>query len=168
LKNAVKGCNLKSTKSKEGAIKMKDNKFLMLGILALTFGLVLTGCGDSGGETEGTFRIRITEIPQNVMQAGTSGKIMISMFPANTPTANTSTAIARWDLSVYARDDTTGPDWYDFYMYKTGANYTEHYVGREGNYDIGFSNLQTGETRIIRNQYLKVNATNTIKYADFL
>ncbi|MDR3139273.1 MAG: hypothetical protein LBT95_06310 [Treponema sp.] len=150
---------------------MKNNKFFIPGMLALAlvFGLVLTGCGDPGGEDTGTFRIKVIEIPPDVMTAGMSRKIQIGMALPNTlkPDPKNSGAIAGRILEIESYDDDFGTDWYEFYMYDVEDPY-ESYVGSAGNYDIGFmiySNLPV--VKVIKNRRLEVNKTNTISYSLF-
>ncbi|MDR3166695.1 MAG: hypothetical protein LBT93_02025 [Treponema sp.] len=155
---------------------MKNNKFFMTGmlVLALVFGLLPAGCGDpdsgdpSGGAV-GSFRIRITGIPEDVMAAGASGTIIIGMAPPNTliPNPNDSGAIAGRILAIESDADDFGTDWYEFDMYDAG-NYSEVYVGPAGSYDIGFMIVSISPVaKIIRSHYLEVNKTNEIAYSSF-
>jgi hypothetical protein len=114
-------------------------------------------------ETEtGTFRIRITDIPPDVMIAGQNGDILIGLYPANTTTYTVSNALAGRDTSQYGNDD-IGSDWYEFYMYEMtpGSKYT----GSAGNYDIAFSSPVA--SKVLKNKRLEVNQTNTVSYNDF-
>jgi hypothetical protein len=132
-------------------------------VVLLALGLVLIGCDtDSGDENTGTFRIRVTGIPSNVMAAGQNGQILIGIGPANA-TNDVSDALAGRDTSVSSSTDRYGNDWYEFSLYNLN-NYQE-YIGSPGNYDIGF--MFNSSVKVARNRKLAVNTVNEIPYSAF-
>jgi hypothetical protein len=132
----------------------------------LVFGLLFTACdnGNSPGSS-GTFKIRITEIPSNVMTAGSNGQISIGIGPANALQSDGSNAFAGRGTDIYSGDDRSGPDWYEFYLYN--LNNYQTYIGNPGNYDIGFINNSNNSIKVIRNIKLEVNTVNLIPYGSF-
>jgi hypothetical protein len=141
----------------------KKFNFLVVLVSLLALGLVFVSCdnGTSPGGG-GTFRIRITNIPSEIMSAGQSGQILIGLYPANSTTYTISNALAGRDTSLAVAADFCS-DWYEFSMYNTST--LEEYVDSAGNYDIGFISGQT--SRVLKNVRLKVNQLNTFSYSDF-
>ncbi|MDR2314213.1 MAG: hypothetical protein LBE02_06735 [Spirochaetaceae bacterium] len=113
----------------------------------------------------GTFRIRITNIPSQIMTDGQDGYNLIGLYPANTTTYDIPNALAGRDTAQPA-DDTVGPDWYEFSMYTVigGAKYT----GPAGNYDIVFINKNTFTVKVLKNVRLEIDQLNTFSYAGFV
>jgi len=139
----------------------------------------------------GTFRIRVTGIPADVMASGTAGMDMagIQLFEAN--------ILAPSSISLSEDLESLGGDKSDLYdpPYTTDTNYTGQpsgaywveftvilhtydrpYVGPAGNYDIAiFRALNDNPTlpshwdfRAISNRRFEVNTVNTIAYNTFV
>lgn len=141
---------------------------MLVSLLALSLAFVScdNGTTNPSGDGTGTFRIKITGIPESVMAAGGSGQILIGLFSANTTTYNDGDALAGRDTSLSADDDDGGSDWYEFSMYTLTSE--EKYVGPAGNYDIAFFNQQASTLKVLTNKRLEVNRTNTLSYGDFV
>jgi hypothetical protein len=154
--------------------------FLAMLVSLPALSLVFVACDNEtspggGGET-GTFRIKITDIPTSVMNAGKSGQNLIGLYPANTSAYTTSNALAGRDTAQSGDDSSNSvfsesaenyySNWYEFSMYKTSTP-GEKYTGPAGNYDIAFKNKLTLAGKVIKNTKLEVNATNTFSYNDF-
>jgi hypothetical protein len=143
----------------------KLNLLVML-VSLLALSLVFGSCDNgTGGGGTGTFRIKVTDIPSDIMAAGNNGQNLIAMFPANTTTYGASNALAGRDTALTG-DDSFGSDWCEFSMYSVttlGLKYT----GPAGNYDIGFINKQTLVGKVSKNTRLEVNQTNTFSYNVF-
>jgi hypothetical protein len=119
-----------------------------------------TNSGGGGGKT-GTFRIKITNIPSEVMSA----ENLFGLYPVNTTSYISSNALAGRNTELEG-DDLTGPDWYEFSMYNTTPG--SKYVGTAGNYDIAVINTNTNVKKILKNRRLEVGQTNTFSYTDFV
>jgi hypothetical protein len=130
-------------------------------------GLLFMAC-DNGNNSDftGTFRIRITGIPSDIMTARQNGRILIGIGPANVLQNNGLNALAGRNTNIFDNDDNFGTDWYEFFLYDID-NYQEKYTSSSGNYDIGFMNNSNDSTKIIRDIRLEVNITNTIGYSSF-
>jgi hypothetical protein len=150
---------------KDGSKKMKNKLVFTLGFL-FVFGSLFVACDNgSGSDSVGTFRIRVTGIPSDVMAAGQSGQILIGIGPANALQNDGSNALAGRYTSISAADDSFGIDWYEFSLYNIHND--QKYTNSSGNYDIGFMNNSNGSVKLIRNIRLEANATNTIGYSSF-
>jgi hypothetical protein len=133
--------------------------------LSLVFGSCDNGTTDNGGGDTGTFRIRITDIPSQVMDEGRNGEILFGLFPANTTSYTTENALAGRDTSG-SGDDKVGSDWYEFSMYNLTPG--SKYVGTAGNYDIGCINTSSNLGKVIKDRRLEISQTNTFSYNDFV
>jgi hypothetical protein len=144
---------------------MKNKLVFTLGVL-FVFGSLFVGC-DNGSDSSsvGTFRIRITGIPSDIMAAGQNGRILIGIGPTNALQNSGSNALAGRNTSIFASDDSFGTDWYEFSLYNIHNN--QKYTNSSDNYDIGFINYSNDSIKIIRNIRLEVNTTNTIEYSSF-
>jgi hypothetical protein len=140
---------------------MKSKWFFPLGVLFF-FGSLFAACDN---DSAGTFRIRVTGIPSDVMAAGQNGQIIIGIGPANALEIDGSNALAGRYTIYSVDDDALGADWYEFSLYNTQGD--QKYTNSSGNYDIGFINIADGSPKIIRNIRLEANATNTIAYSSF-
>jgi hypothetical protein len=136
-------------------------------ILTETYNLRDNGTTDGGGGNgdTGTFRIRITDIPTQIMTDGQNGLILFGLYPANTTTYTTENALAGRDTLLYGDDD-AGFDWYEFSMY--GLTPGSKYVGTAGNYDIAFINTSTNVGKALKNRRIEISQTNTFSYNNFV
>jgi hypothetical protein len=110
----------------------------------------------------GTFRIKITGIPSNLMTAYGN---QIGLYPANTTNYSSTNALGGRDTAVPSSDDNAGLDWYEFSIYTWTIGTI--YVGPAGNYDIGFVSPSTSTSKVLKNKRLEVNQLNTVSYSDF-
>jgi hypothetical protein len=142
---------------------MKQKHLFTAGVLVLalmfTFSFAACGGGGGGGDT-GTFQIKITGIPSNIMLQGERGNIKIGLFSANEATPD-GTPLADRNTSIDASDDTVTQDSFTFYFYNSGGG--RHYTGSTGMYDIGII-VGSLTSLVIRNEYLLVNTLNIIPY----
>jgi hypothetical protein len=144
---------------------MKGKRVLVFGIL-LVFGLLIMTCDNgNNSNSSGTIRIRITDIPGNVMLHGQSGQILIGIGPANQLSKDGSNALAGRNTDIFADDDKMGSNWFEFSLYNI-TNYNL-YIGSSGNYDIGFIDSSNSTTKVIRNKRLEANTTNVFSYDSF-
>jgi hypothetical protein len=145
---------------------MKKKLYFTFGIL-LVFCLLFTVCDNSNSSSSsGTFKIRVTGIPYDVIVAGQRGYIHVGIGPANTLQSDGSNALAARSTDINSTDDRSGPDWYEFYLYN--LNNYQTYIGNSGNYDIGFINNSNNSKKVIRNIRLEVNTVNLILYSSFV
>jgi len=171
---------------------------LVVGLITLLLGgLVLVSCSDGSddSDTKGTFRIRITGIPAEVMQAGTRGDTLIGLYYAN-KLKGASISLPQLQALISSQplggrqpgtSDQPYPDVTDYTGQSTGFFYYEFYMwvpqggalyeGTKGNYDIGFARkLSPGgisspsdiEVKALINRPLKINTVNTFAYTDFV
>jgi hypothetical protein len=159
---------------------MKKSGFFVLA--ALVVGIALISCeqdvqdenpngGDNTPEpSTGTFRIRVTDIPAEVIAYGLQGYILIVMGPPNKLSPDGSNAVAGILPSFSSTEDaileSSGDKYtYEFYMYK--MNSSVKYTGTAGRYDIGFMSRGDSSVRFLRNIRLEVNKVNVFSYNDF-
>jgi hypothetical protein len=153
-----------------------NKKLIFSGILVclLIFSLALIGCdnGTTGGGSSGnppgeaatgTFRIKFTNIPPEVMA---SNQTLIGLYPANTGTYVIDGGLAGRDTALPWTEDDIGANSYECYMYLLGNSSTK-YESSAGNYDIAFIITGTNEKRAIKNHRLEVNKLNTIDFNSF-
>jgi hypothetical protein len=132
--------------------------------------LTLSGCptdSDGGSNSRGTFRVRITGIPSNVITSSQQGRIIIGIGPANETQFDGSNGLAGWSTSIRSSDDESGTDWYEFDLYNLDDN-PQKFIGESGNYDIGIINNSNNSKMIIRNIRFEVNTVNVIPYSSFI
>jgi hypothetical protein len=133
-----------------------------LGMLVLVLvALVFVSCDTETNDDTGTIKIRITDIPVAAMTV--SAKIGIG--PANGLLNDGSNATAgRSDTLSIALGDDAGSDWFETYMW-VGQ---DRYKGTAGNYDIGFIISALSIKKVLRNQKVNVNTTNSFSYTSFV
>jgi hypothetical protein len=152
-----------SADTKRKGVSFMNKKLNLLVILVglLVLSLVLGSCDNgSGGGGIDTFRIRITSIPESVMD----DHVRVGLFPANSTTHTIDTALAGRDTQQPG-DDAKGADWVEFSMYNLTPG--SKYAATAGYYDIAFINVTTSEQKVAKNKQLEVNQTNTFVYSDF-
>jgi hypothetical protein len=156
------------TVNAKGYFMNKKVVFPAMLVSLLAFGLAFVSCdngtGSGGtGDESGTFRIKITGIPSNVMAAGQNGQILIGLYLPNTTSYSTVNALAGRDTSLLGDDD-SGSDWYEFSMYTLTSG--SKFVGAAGNYDIAFTSSLV--SKVLKNTRLEVYQTNTVSYSSFV
>jgi hypothetical protein len=121
------------------------------------------------------FQVRITGIPDTIMEDGYEGYNLIGIGPANLLEDDGSNAFAGRNTSVDSYDDIIlggpGDNWvYIFFMYNAFYLTDQIYHGSAGNYDIGVivtGGINAGTKMVLRNQAFKVGELNTFAYSSF-
>jgi hypothetical protein len=159
---------------------MKKSGFFVLAVIFV--GIALISCeqdvqdeNPNGGDpnpqpSTGTFKIRVTDIPAEVITYGFDGYVLIVMGPPNKLSPDCSNAVAGIVPSLSSTEDViTGPSdskyTYEFYMYN--LDNSVKYTGTAGRYDIGFINFDDGSARGLKNVRLEVNKVNVFSYNAF-
>jgi hypothetical protein len=147
------------------------NKWDLAFCVLLVTGFVVMACdtGNNTPETTGIFQLKITELPQDALEA---------MDTTNTDEDN-GFFVGIWNIGgndcLSARlvrngnvntDETRDENSFTCYLYDSN-NRNQKYIGSNGNYDIRITYDNFATIQSLPNQRLEVNKLNTFSYNSF-